>query len=97
MLQADCFTMPRESFYCRLNVCLLQRPTWWWTRLPAAAHQPCPLPQRCASWMRDTPNRLLAYRWYPTSFVNWDGRLLNVGGVDLDQNTGCEHILFCLV
>lgn len=42
---------------------------------------------------RDTADRLLAYRWYPTSLNNWDGRLLIAGGLDLDQGTGCEHVL----
>ncbi|KAK9834822.1 hypothetical protein WJX81_001214 [Elliptochloris bilobata] len=36
----------------------------------------------------DPTPRLLAYRWYPTAVVNWDGRLLIASGTDLDQGTG---------
>lgn len=40
---------------------------------------------------RTTANRLLTYRWYPTTVSNWDGRLIVGSGLDLDQGTGCER------
>ena len=46
---------------------------------------------------RDAANRLLAYRWYPTTINNWDGRLLIASGQDLDVGTGCEHIMIAPV
>ena len=36
----------------------------------------------------DTTQLLLAYRWYPTALINWDGRLLIASGLDLDQGSG---------
>ena len=36
----------------------------------------------------DPSLRLLAYRWYPTSVKNWDGRLVVASGVDADEHTG---------
>ena len=43
----------------------------------------------CASLMTATAQRLLTYRWYPTSINTADGRLLIVSGQDLDTGTGC--------
>lgn len=41
---------------------------------------------------RDASQRLLAYRWYPTTLSNWDGRLIVASGKDLDLDTrGCAH------
>ena len=45
----------------------------------------------------DATQRLLTYRWYPTSLNNWDGRLLVASGLDLDQSTGCERVVAGLI
>ena len=36
-----------------------------------------------------TAQRLLTYRWYPTSINTADGRLIIISGQDLDTGSGC--------
>ena len=43
-----------------------------------------------------TAQRLLTYRWYPTSINTPDGRLIIISGQDLDTGTGCGARLISL-
>ena len=65
--------------------------------MPRATAAVCPplSPLNCVAAVqtRDAAQRLLTYRWYPTTINNWDGRLLIASGQDLDQGVGCEHTL----
>ena len=39
--------------------------------------------------LSNTSQRLLTYRWYPTSINTADGRIFTISGQDVDTNTGC--------
>lgn len=43
--------------------------------------------------LTNASQRLLTYRWYPTSINTADGRIFTLGGQDVDTNTGCAACL----